>query len=349
MRALETEELKESMRIARTIFDDDGRVLLSSGTVLTKRYIRKLCEYGIPFIYIDDEFIGPIEINDVVQDIVRIKTVKILKQIAESAKMKKDIDIKPLSTMVSTILDDLKNVPNMMIQLMDIRSSNMYLYNHSVAVCVLSILTGMALGLDDLKIKTLGMGAILHDIGKSLSDGEEHTIHGFEILRNNKMLNVIAAHVAYQHHERYDGTGYPRQLSGEDIHLFAAITGIADHYDRMVSHQNAKERLYPYQALEVVVAESGRSFHPDIVRAFTQNIAPYPVGTAVRLNTKVVGVVISVPKNYPTRPAIKQITDKHGVALRVFPVVNLLQEKTLFINEILNEKERQKIASSMQR
>ena len=348
MRALETEELKESMRIARTIFDDDGRVLLSCGTVLTNRYIRKLYEYGVPFIYIEDEFIGPIEVNDIVQDRVRIQTIKALKQITENARMKKEIDIKPLSAMVNNILDDIKNVPSMMVQLMDIRSKNMYLYNHSVAVCVLSIITGMALGLDELKLKVLGMGAILHDIGKSLSEGPEHTIHGFEILRNNKMLNVIAAHVAYQHHERFDGTGYPRQLSGEDIHLFAAIAGVADCYDKMVSEQRTDERLYPYQALEAIIAESGRLFHPEIVRAFTQNIAPYPIGTTVRLNNRAVGVVISVPKNFPTRPVIKQIADNHGVPLKVFPVINLLSEKTLFINEILGEKERQGITQSIQ-
>ena len=349
MRALETEELKEGMKIARTIFDDDGRVLLSCGTVLTGRYIKKLCEYGVPFIYIEDEFIGPIEVNDVVHDMVRIQTIKVLKKVAEAAKMKKEIDMKPLSNMVNTILDDLKGVPNMMVQLMDIRSKNMYLYNHSVAVCVLSIITGMALGLDELKIKVLGMGAILHDIGKTLSEGPEHTIHGFEILRSNKMLNVIAAHVAYQHHERYDGTGYPRQLSGEDIHLFAAITGVADRYDNMVSEQNTALRLYSYQALEIIIAESGRSFHPEIVRAFSQNIAPYPIGTTVRLNNRAVGVVISVPKNFPTRPVIKQITDIHGLPLKAFLVKNLLNEKTIFINEIIGEKERRELVKSVQR
>jgi len=347
MRAVETESLRESMKIARTIFDDDGRVLLSAGAVLTNKYIRKLCEYGIPFIYIEDELIGPIEVSDIVRDRVRLQTVKVLKQVAEAAKMKKEIDIKPLSTMVNTILDDLKGAPDMLVQLMDIRSSNFYLYNHSIAVCALSIITGMALGLDELKIKILGMGAILHDIGKSLSEGPEHTIHGFEILRNNKTLNVITAHVAYQHHERYDGKGFPRQLAGEDIHLFAAITAVADCYDKMVSRPSAAERLYPYQALEMVISESGRAFHPEIVRCFAQNIAPYPVGTAVRLNTRVIGVVIAVPKEFPTRPIIKQITDSKGNLLKVFPVVNLLREKTLFINDILSEKERQEIANIM--
>jgi putative nucleotidyltransferase with HDIG domain len=331
------------MKIAKTIYDDAGRILLNAGTVLTPLYIKKLDQFGIPFIYVEDEIIGPLQVEDVIHDTVRIQTVKALREVVSKAKIQSDVDFTVVNNMVNKILDDLKSTPNLLVQLMDSRSANMYLYNHSVGVCVLSVVTGMALGLDDLKLKTLAMGAILHDIGKSLSPGPEHTIHGFEILRNNKILNIMVGHVAYQHHEKYDGTGYPRQLKGEDIHLFAAITGVANFYDNLVMNLNPEKRLYPYQAIELVVAESGRSFHPEIVKAFSRNIAPYPVGTAVRLNNGAVGVVVSVPRNYPTRPVVKIVTNHVGVLLTTFPEVDLLQEKTLFINEILSEKERQEI------
>lgn len=343
MRAIEIEQLKTGMKLARTIYDGTGRVLLNAGCHLSDRYINKLSSFGIPFIYIEDELIGPLEVEDVVNDRVRIQTVKALKSVAETTRMRTEIDFKPVSDMVNRILDDLIAVPNMLVQLMDIRSTNMYDYNHAIAVSVLSIMTGMALEMDDLKIKTLGMGAILHDIGKSLSRGPEHTLHGFEILRNNKALNVMIAHVAYQHHERYDGTGYPRQLKGEDIHLFAAIAGVSDMYDNLVSNLDPDKRLYPYQAIEVVMAESGRGYHPEVIRAFCRNIAPYPVGAAVRLNNGAVGVVISVPKNFTTRPVIKLITNNVGVLLKDFPEIDLMQEKTLFINEIISEKEREEI------
>ncbi|MFZ5754744.1 MAG: HD-GYP domain-containing protein [Bacillota bacterium] len=343
MRAIDIKQLKEGMRIAKTIYDDAGRILLNAGTVLTSLYIKKLDQFGIPFIYIEDEIVGPLQVEDVIHDTVRIQTVKALREVVDKAKIQSDIDFTVVSNMVNKILDDLKSTPNLLVQLMDSRSANMYLYNHSVGVCVLSVITGMALGLDELKLKTLGMGAILHDIGKTLSPGPEHTIHGFEILRNNKILNIMVGHVAYQHHEKYDGTGYPRQLKGEDIHLFAAITGVSNFYDNLVTNLNPEKRLYPYQAIELVVAESGRSFHPEIVKAFSRNIAPYPVGTAVRLNNGAVGVVVSVPRNYPTRPVVKIVTNHVGMLLTTFPEVDLLQERTLFINEILSEKERQEI------
>lgn len=343
MRAIEIEQLRPGMRIARTIYDDNGRVLLNSGAVLNDRYISKLSAYGVPFVYVEDEIVGSIEVEDLIHDRVRIQTIKALKQVVETAKMRNEIDLKQISEMVNSILDELRGVSNLIVQLIDIRSSNMSIYNHSVAVCLLAVITGMALGLDELKIKTLGMGAILHDVGKSLSDGPEHTLHGFEILRNTRNLNVTAAHVAYQHHERYDGTGYPRQLKGEDIHLYAAIVSVANYYDNLVTDPNPATRLYPYQALEMTMAESGRGFHPEVVRAFCQNIAPYPVGTAVRLNNGYIGVVISVSKNYPTRPVVKLVASNVGLLLKNFPEIDLMKEKTVFINEIISEKQRQAI------
>ncbi|MDD2401067.1 MAG: HD domain-containing protein [Clostridia bacterium] len=343
MRAIDIDELKEGMCVARTIYDDAGRVLLSSGVGLNKLYIKKLNIFGIPFVYVKDEILGPLEVEDVINDRVRLQTVKALKNVVENARMQSDLDLKPVSGMINKILDDLKGVPDLLVQIMDPRSSNSYMYSHSVGVSVLSILTGMALHLDDLKLKILGMGSLLHDIGKSLGDGPEHTTYGFDILRNNKELNILIAHVAYQHHEKYDGTGYPRSLQGENINIYAAITSVADYYDQLVTNTDKSKRIYPYQALELILAESGRTFHPDVVKAFSRNIAPYPIGTAVRLNNGTIGVVAFVPRNYSTRPTIKVIKNHLGILQKNFPVLDLMEETTLFVNEIIKEQERREI------
>jgi putative nucleotidyltransferase with HDIG domain len=345
MRAIDIEQIKEGMRVAKTIYDDAGRILLSTGVALNSLYIKKLKIFGIPFIYIEDEIVGSLEIESVINEQVRIQTVKALKNVVENARIHNKLDLRPVSDMVNKIMDELRSVPHLLVQLVDPCSANTHLYGHCVGVSVLSILTGMALGLDQLKLKVLGMGAILHDIGKSLSRGQEHTTNGFEILRNNKALNIMVAHVAYQHHEKYDGTGYPRQLQGEDIQLYAAITSVADLYDNLVTNPGSNLRMYPYQALEMIVAESGKAFHPKVVQAFSKNIAPYPVGTAVRLNNGAIGVVVFVPRNYPTRPTIKIITDQVGIRQTDLPELNLMEEKTLFVNEIITEQERCQITA----
>lgn len=343
MRAIDVGELKEGMRVAKTIYDDAGRILLSTGVILNSLYIKKLNIFGIPFIYIEDEILGHLEVESVIHERVRLETVQALKNVVESARVHNTLDLRPVSDMVNKIMDDLKGVPNLLVQLIEPWSANTYLYSHSVRVGVLSILTGMALGLDELKLKVLGMGAILHDIGKSLSNGPEHTTNGFEILRNIKTMNILVAHVAFQHHEKYDGTGYPRHLQGEDIQLYAAVTSVADLYDNLVTNPGSNIRMYPYQALETIVAESGRAFNPKAVEAFSKNIAPYPVGTAVRLNNGAIGVVVLVPKNYPTRPTLKVITNQVGIRQENFPEINLIEEKNLFVNEIITEQEREQI------
>ena len=349
MRAVDSGHLKEGMRVAKTVFDEAGRVLLKEGVVLNYRYIKRLQEIGLPFIYVEDELLGYIEVEDVIDDRVKLQTVEVLKSVTKSASLHQDLDVRPVSNMVNKILDDLKGVPNLLVQLMDLRNAGTYLYNHSVGVSVLSILTGMTLGLDDLKLKVLGMGAILHDIGKSISTGPDHTFHGFEILRIDKTLSIIAAHVAYQHHEKYDGTGFPRQMSGKQIHLYASIASVADFYDNLISVTNndKQQQLFPYQALEKVVSLQEKAFNPEVVKAFCRNIAPYPIGTAVRLNNGVIGVVLSVPRDYSTRPIIKIITDKNRVMLKDFPEIDLLEEKDLSICEIISEEERQKTVSKL--
>jgi len=97
MRIIEIEELKEGMKLAKTVYDDTGRVLLSVGTELTERYIRKLSSFGMPFIYIEDELIGPMDIEDIIHDRVRIQTVKALQNVVDSARMRSELDFRPIS------------------------------------------------------------------------------------------------------------------------------------------------------------------------------------------------------------------------------------------------------------
>lgn len=343
MRGIDIRDLKEGQKLARPIYDDAGRVLLHKGTIIKDIYVKRLNEFGIPFVYVEDELIGPLEVEDLLHDSVRIQSVKMIKFTMEKAKISKDIDIRYVSEIVNKIIDDIALSPDLLINFSDIRSKSLHLFNHCISVAVLAIVTGIVLKLDQLKLKNLGMGAILHDIGKSLVFSEEHTTLGFNLIKQNKEINIACAHVAYQHHERYDGKGFPRGLKGEKIHLFAQITAIANYYDNLVSPLDMEEKLYPYQAIEKLTAESGKMFHLELVEAFTRNIVPYPVGSLAKLNTGALGVVVGLHSNFPTRPIIKLITDKFGAILAEFPELDLLEERTIFINEIISEKERDRL------
>lgn len=344
MRAINVEELKSGMRIARSIYDEAGRVLLSAGILLNSLYITKLTAMGIPFVYIEDEFVGPLDVEPIIKDEVKLQTVKVVKDVVKSASVQNKVDITPVSNMVNEIMDEIKGTSKVLFQLVEPSKADAFLYSHSVGVCVLSILTGKELGLDELKLKTLGMGAILHDIGKSIDQGPEHTTKGFELLRENRALSVLIAHTAFQHHERFDGTGYPRQIKGEEIHLNAAITCICNDYYNLVNHPDKRLRIYPHQALEKILAEGGKAYNSDILGAFSTNIAPYPVGATIRLNNGAIGVVIEVTREFPTRPVIKIITDEKGILKKDFPELDLSKDFGLCITEVISEQERRKLA-----
>ena len=341
MRMVECKYLQTGMRVARTIYDDAGRILLNRGVVLNPYFIKRLEELGLTFIYVEDEILGSLEVEEMINERVKIQTASALRKVVHSVQVHEKLDLRPISTLINQILDELKGAPNLLMQLLDLRCADTFLYDHSIGVSVLSILTGRNLGLDELKLKTLAMGAVLHDLGKSLNPGPEHTEYGFEILRREKVLSILVAHVAYQHHERYDGTGYPRQLKEKEIHLYAAIVNVANCFDNLVNR--GKDRLYPYQALREIKAASEKAFHPDIVEAFCRNIAPYPVGTAIRLNNGMIGVVIDIPLERTTQPVVKLIADKKGNILKQFPEIDLLAEKKLAVEEVISEAERQKI------
>jgi HD-GYP domain-containing protein (c-di-GMP phosphodiesterase class II) len=170
-------------------------------------------------------------------------------------------------------------------------------------------MTGISLEYDELKLRDLGVGALLHDIGKIEIDPEilnksgrllpeeaveikGHPIKGFEILRKNPDISLISAHCAYQHHERFDGSGYPRRLNGEQIHEFAHIVAIADVYDALTSDVSYRRAVPVYEAIAIILKASGTLFDENLVNYFIENIAIYPIGTVVRLNTNQIGVVV---------------------------------------------------------
>jgi HD-GYP domain-containing protein (c-di-GMP phosphodiesterase class II) len=222
-----------------------------------------------------------------------------------------------------------------------------------VNVAVLSVMTGISLGYNELKLRDLGVGALLHDLGKVKIDeriynkpgsltSEEfdtiklHTTYGFEMLQSMKSVNILCAHVAFQHHERFDGQGYPRGMKGKEIHDFARIVSLADVYDALTADRPYRRALRPYHAVEYLNSMGGTQFDPDLTKAFVEHIAIYPVGSYVNLNTKQKAIVVSVNKPNKTRPVVRVLTDIDGNPTTPFEL-DLSTAPTLFINGFIEE------------
>jgi HD-GYP domain-containing protein (c-di-GMP phosphodiesterase class II) len=351
MRLLPVEELKPGMKVARNIFGNDLCLLLSAGVTLTPALITRLKELEFNGIYIQDDIVGQIEVQEFLSEKLKAESISVVRQAFEKAKLGSRIDIRQVASIINSILDEVLSFSNLLISIVDMRNKNSYHLSHSVSVCTLSLLTGIALGYDQLKLFQLGLGAFLHDLGKSRIDPalmikqppytskeaaiiQSHCTEGFEILRRIPELNILSAHIAFQHHERFDGTGYPRGIKGNEIHPFAAIVAVANAYDLLVSPPQGTG-LFPAKALEMILVERGRTFDPEIALAFAQQISPYPTGCNVRLSTGEIAIVLSTQKNYPTRPIVKLITDQHGkVRTESFPEIDLSQHKDIKITEV---------------
>jgi HD-GYP domain-containing protein (c-di-GMP phosphodiesterase class II) len=196
-----------------------------------------------------------------------------------------------------------------------------YEYHHAAGCMALSLLIGSEMGMDGERLYELGVAALLHDIGSvflpreilnrpgALTDEEfeivkRHTEKGFEYLRGHFGLSEEAAMGALQHHENYDGTGYPRGLRRKQISAVGRIIAVTDVYDALVSRRPFRAAMYANQGLEILEGKSDRKFDPDIVDAFARAVAPFPAGVRVQLSTGETGVVLRNRYGNPYRPRL---------------------------------------------
>lgn len=353
MRRVVLEKLQPGMILERPVYARGGRVLLDKGIKLKGSYIRRMAEFGVTHAYVFDERLSGIVITDVVNEETRLRAAELVREAMDDIRLGAELDSAKIKETVQEIIKQILTNRKALAHLSEIRIAGEQLFHHSVTVAIYAILTGINIQYTEQNLLDLGTGALLHDIGKSrlpdrilqaseplaepeLEERKKHTVYGFEILRNSD-LSLLVAHVAYQHHERFNGSGYPRQLKCDQIHEFAGITAIANTYDNLVSSLDEK-RFPPYQAIEYITAQAGVSFEPELARIFSTNIAVYPLGSLVRLNTGERGFVIQIPKNYPTRPVIRVIEDSLGRRYRRnFPEFDLLKELTVFIEDIIEE------------
>lgn len=358
MRRLSVEKLKSGMVVARSIYNSDGRVLLHAGIILDDVYIKRLQQMGIYSVYVKDDLIDDLNLHipELISETTRINTIKDIKQNFLNLEKNRKLNIRAVKTLVDNILDELLLNSNVLVHLSDIRTFDDYTFAHSVNVCVLSIVTGITLGYHDLKLKELGLGALLHDVGKTRIDKsiinkpddltreefaeiKRHTEYGFEILRQYDEISLLSAHVAYQHHERWDGNGYPRQLAGENIHEYARIVAVADVYDALLADRPYRPSYTVNQALTVLKRMGGIYLDKNCVTALISNIAIYPIGTIVELSTGDIGVVVDNNKEFPNKPVLRIIFDKSSRKLCSPHEIDLSKLSTVVIRRALTQEE----------
>lgn len=353
MRIIPIEIAKSGSFLAKTIFDNDGRILLRKGFKLKDNIIIKLKKNGISQIYIKDQY-SNIEIDDTIKPALRQKSVTLLKNVFENIHLidentTKEKYLKSINSISEDILNDILSNDNILISLIDIKTMDNYTYQHSINVAVMSVIIGVQLGLSTSNLLDLCMGAILHDIGKvfipnriikkpsSLTCTEFNTIKthcqkGYDYLDKNNIISRKSKEIVLFHHEKFNGTGYPQGLYTTNIPLLARIVAVADVYDALTSDRPYRKPLNPHEALEYILANVTTLFDIEIVTAFSKVIVPYPKGTLVKLSTGDVGVIESTFKDYPLRPIVKILESKNKS--RENTTINLITELSIVITGI---------------
>ncbi len=317
--------LREGMTIASDLFGDQGELVLARNTVLDIELIRKISEFKCTGLYIEEEPIHSIPIVNTINSSLREKTVNGIKEIFISKENNLPVQREQFTAMenqVETIVNTILKNKEMMLNMVDLKVFDDYTYFHSVNVAVLSIGLGTAMGLDKTDLCNLGFGALLHDIGKvfvpkkilhkpgPLTDSEfiemkKHSFLGFEYLASEYVGSAAAQAGILDHHEKFSGGGYPNNSKGEKISLYGRIISIADVYDALTSDRPYRKGLLPSEAIEYIMGGTEKLFDPDLVKVFIRKIAPYPVGTAVKLSNGLSGVVTDNFENFCMRPNIR--------------------------------------------
>ncbi len=346
------QKLKESMVVGKDVNVNTSRnfgiPLIREKVALNDQLIDKLKRYKVPGIYIESEGTGDVCPQSVIEDKLKIKALTEIKNVFTAfGDIKKEITpkvIDGISNVAGGLVESVMKDREMLVNLVELKSHDDYTYTHSLCVSLLSVATGMALGYNSSRLRELSTASLLHDLGKIaipisiINKPDKLTYEEFEVIKTHPargrdlleerfhMVSHSVLSAIKSHHEKYDGTGYPRGVDRQKIHPYARIISISDVFDALTSERPYRNAMQSSEAVEYLMAFSGTHFDPEILKFFLQKVAIYPVGSLVELSTGEIAIVV---KNYGEnvlRPLVRVIDENYKAKYDI----NLLQNPTCY-------------------
>lgn len=334
------DQVNDGMILAQDVVDKYGRILIASGITLKREIVILLEKHDVISVYIQGHPAKNIEIEanpDIVSMETRLKLTSSVKD-AFSKGSGLIVHLTELQSYVEDVVYTLDNRKNVLLYLEDLSHVSEYLFVHSVNVGLFSIVIGMAMNLPHDQLCLLGMGGILHDFGKTIispdivnkqgplnldefNEIKEHAYVGYKKLRSDTELDYRIMFMVLQHHERCNGSGYPRGTTIEKIHHLARIVAVADVYDALTTDRVYHSRLSSFAAMQLINEGDRIHFDPHVIAAFNKVAIPYHIGSDVILNNGVNGKIVGLNSANLQRPLL---STEQGI-------VNLLHEPDMRI------------------
>jgi HD-GYP domain-containing protein (c-di-GMP phosphodiesterase class II) len=363
---IEVSDLKEGMKFTQPVYVDEQNLLVPEDIEIRQKDIDRLTKWGIETVQTE----GNVVSEESLLGNAAMKVVNILDQkgnpeqlplyrtsvmqmdrILGEIKANRAVDKKEIDNIIEKLTRESLNASDEMTAFVFRNDKAELSFGRSAVNCViLSVIVGASVKMDQKRMKILASAAALHDVGmlripddiiekKSNLTNEDikrirtHPLHAYQIIFKELEYQEEIALIALQHHERWDGKGYPRKLSGKNIAVEARIVSVVDAFDAMVKEKPYRSSMIGYNAMRQLLNDNSRRFDSEILKVFIKSMGIYPIGSFTLLNNGSIGRVVKIQRQAPLRPIIKLLVDQQGTKYlkEDGPVVDLAKEKEAFI------------------
>ena len=349
MRIVTVDELTPEMILAREVIDrENGRILLAKGSLGLVNFRERLRKSNVQYLYVEDPVSADLPLDSMLREEIRSQAENSLQEIFGRLQTDQETEYHAALQITRQLIQETLSNRDILINVYELRSKGGDFLGHSVNVAFLSLLLGIHLLYSDRKLRELGIGALLHDIGvtglptdlvkkrdrltfeESLIY-EQHSVLGYQAVKESWEVSPLSRGVILSHHERSDGSGYPRRLLRGDIHEYARIVGLADCFEDLAGGHPLSQEMKIQEAVELLGVRADEWFETEMVRAFTRRIPVCPTGSTVKLSDGRLAIVVAQNPGFPTRPVLRVFQDQHGRKIEPGQEINLLEHNHLLV------------------